>query len=256
MTPLADRVYIITGGSRGFGRATAQTLVDRGARVGLVGRNVTLLEKAVSELGAQRALAVPMDIANSEDIAAGFAGIKKHFGGLDGLVNNAGLARPGNILEMNREEVSLQLTTNIEGTVFACQAVVPLLAESDNPRIVNISSASAWHQDEMAHLSIYAASKAAVERFSRDLRGELQERCIGVSVLRPGAAITDFANEWDLEKFRSALQAWQHRGSHMDTGMEPAHIGDAVAYCLACPAGVSIDLLEIRPNRAVPKVVF
>jgi NAD(P)-dependent dehydrogenase (short-subunit alcohol dehydrogenase family) len=256
MTPLKDRVYIVTGGTRGLGKAIARSLTDRGARVGLVGRDAAQLRQTAEELGSELALPLCLDITQCQQLPQGFARIKAHFGRLDGLVNNAGLARPGHIVDMDESEVDLQLSTNIKATVFCCQAVVPLLDGSDNPRIVNISSASAWHQDEMAHLSIYAATKAAVERFSRDLRGELQDRGIGVTVLRPGAAATDFAGGWEMERFRSALLAWQKRGTHMDTGMEPHHVGEAAAWCLACPPGVSVDLLEIRPNRPVPKVTF
>ena len=256
MTALKDRVYIVTGGTRGLGKAIAQSLIARGARVGLVGRDAALLRQTAAELGPDDALPVALDITHCAHLPQGFARIKAHFGRLDGLVNNAGLARPGHILDMEEAEVDLQLNTNIKGTVFCCQAAVPLLEGSDNPRILNISSASAWHQDEMAHLSIYAASKAAVERFSRDLRGELQGRGIGVTVLRPGAAITDFASAWEMERFRAALQAWQQLGTHMDTGMEPRHVGEAAAWCLSCPPGVAVDLLEIRPNRPAPKVAF
>jgi NADP-dependent 3-hydroxy acid dehydrogenase YdfG len=103
----------------------------------------------------------------------------------------------------------------------------------------------------MSHLSVYAASKAAVERYSRELRRELQDEGIGVTILRPGGAITDFAADWDLERLQSALTSWKQRGSSMDTGMEPGHVGDAVAFCLGTPPGVSVDLLEIRPNKRV-----
>ena len=94
---------------------------------------------------------------------------------------------------LNREQVLLQVNTNYLGVVFCCQAAIPLLRGSDNPRIVNISSASALHFDEMSHLSIYASTKAAVERFSRDLALELQPDGIGVTCIRPGGAITQIA---------------------------------------------------------------
>jgi NAD(P)-dependent dehydrogenase (short-subunit alcohol dehydrogenase family) len=251
---LDGRSYIVTGGSRGFGLAIAESLIQEGARVGLIGRNAKSLDDAVAMLGANHAYSVAMDVSSREDIVTAFEQIKGHFGGLDGLVNNAGVARPGVMGELIEEEVAQQLNTNFMGTVFACQAVVPLIEDSDNPRIVNISSASAEHHDEMAHLSIYAASKAAVERFSRDLRRELQGKGIGVTILRPGAAMTEFAAGWDANRLQRALRAWHEHGPGMDTGMQPFHVGDAVAYCLRCPAGVSVDLLEIRPNNRVPKV--
>lgn len=256
MPTLAGKVYIVTGGSRGFGLAIAQSLVQQGAKVGLLGRNQSQLDGAVATLGAEHARGVAADVADSNAIDKAFATLAEHFGGLDGLVNNAGLARPASINTMDAADVALQLNTNILGTVNCCKAALPFMANSDNPRIVNISSASAEHHDEMAHLSIYAASKSAVERFSRDLRRELQHEGIGVTILRPGGAATDFAAEWNVERLSAALQAWQHQGTGMDTGMSPEHVGDAVAYCLAMPTGVSVDLLEIRPNTRVEKLVF
>ena len=251
---LQGRVYIVTGGSRGFGLAIARSLVSQGARVGLLSRNQAGLDRAVSEVGGEHALGVVADVANRAGISAAFCRIKEHFGRLDGLVNNAGLARPNAIENLVEDEVALQVQTNFLGTVYCSQAAIPLLRGGENPRIVNISSASAFHHDEMSHLSIYAATKAAVERFTRDLREELQHDNIGVSCIRPGNAWTSFSDGWDTGALQAGLEAWTHTGTYMDTGMEVAQVGDAVAYVLALPAGVAVDLLEIRPNILTPKL--
>jgi NADP-dependent 3-hydroxy acid dehydrogenase YdfG len=257
MSPvLQDRVYIVTGGSRGFGAAMARALVDAGARVGLTGRNAESLAVTVSELGEDKALGVAADVAHQAATEEAFAAIRDHFGRLDGLINNAGLARPGAVEHLRADEVRLQVDTNFLGTVFACQAVIPLLRGSDNPRIVNISSASAHHYDEMHHLSIYAATKAAVERFTRDLRLELQGDGIGVTCIRPGAAWTEFAMGWDEERLAAGVESWQGSGPTMDAGMTPEHVAEAVVYALAYPAGVAVDLLEVRPNQPVPKLTL
>lgn len=252
-TELNGRVYIVTGGSKGFGLAIAKALVARAARVGLLSRNQAGLEQAVAEIGSDHAFGVATDVAHREDISAAFERIKGHYGRLDGLVNNAGVARPNPVEKLVEEEVLLQVQTNFLGTVFCCQAAIPLLRGGENPRIVNISSASAHHYDEMSHLSIYAATKAAVERFSRDLREELQADSIGVTCLRPGGAWTSFAESWDPGAMMAGFKAWSQAGPYMDTGMEVAQVGDAVAYALSQPRGVAVDLLEIRPNILTPK---
>jgi len=118
---------------------------------------------------------------------------------------------------------------------------------------MNISSASAYHYDEMSHLSIYAATKAAVERFTRDLREELQADNIGVTCVRPGGAWTSFAEGWDPQATMAGFEAWTQAGPYMDTGMEAEQVGDAVAYAVSQPPGVAVDLLEIRPNILTPK---
>jgi NAD(P)-dependent dehydrogenase (short-subunit alcohol dehydrogenase family) len=250
---LNGRVYIVTGGSRGFGLAIAKGLVAAGARVGLLSRNQEGLDQAVAEIGSDHAFGLAGDVAHLEDISRAFEAVKRHFGRLDGLVNNAGMARPNAVEHLKEAEVIMQVQTNFLGTVFCCQAAIPLLRGAENPRIVNISSASAHHYDEMSHLSIYAATKAAVERFTRDLREELQEDRIGVTCLRPGGAWTTFAEGWDTEATMAGFEAWAQKGTHMDTGMEVEQVADAVAYALTQPPGVAVDLLEIRPNVPTPK---
>ena len=255
-TAFNGEVYIVTGGSRGFGRAIARDLVTHGARVGLISRNREGLDKAVAEIGSDNAFGVTGDVASSAAIGEAFAAIRDHYGRLDGLVNNAGMARPSRVEDLDESEVLLQVNTNFLGTVFCCKAAIPLLRGADNPRIVNISSASAWHYDEIVHLSIYASTKAAVERFSRDLRMEVQADGIGVSCIRPGGAITDFAAEWDAQKFAEAMAGWKDVGTYMDLGMDVAQVGEAVRYALAQPPGVAVDLLEIRPNIPTDKAQF
>lgn len=252
-TTVEGNVYIVTGGSRGFGLAIASNLVAAGARVGLLGRDPESLDIAVSKLGAEHAYGIAADVASKVAVTEAFTAIKSHFGRLDGLINNAGMARPNKVEELCEEEVMLQVNTNFVGTVFCSQAAIPLLRGGDNPRIINISSASAWHYDEISHLSIYAATKAAVERFTRDLRVELQRDGIGVTCIRPGAAWTSFAEGWDGERLDAAFEAWKDTGTYMDSGMEVEQVAESVQYALCQPRGVAVDLLEIRPNVPTPK---
>ena len=251
---LADRVYIVTGASRGFGLAIAQALLGAGARVAITGRQAASIHAAATSLGdSTRVLGLVADVTDEGAVQAAFAQAKQHFGRLDGLVNNAGLARPGASDTQRPDEVRLQVGTNFTGTVICCAAAIPLLRGAENPRILNISSASAEHHDEMSHLSIYAATKAAVERYSRDLRRELQPEGIGVTILRPGSAPTGFAEGWERERFAAALAAWYRAGSEMDVGMDVSHVGASVVWCLSSPPGVSVDLLEVRPCLRITK---
>ncbi len=254
LAALTDRTYIVTGASRGFGLAITEALLEAGANVGMIARNNEHLQHTVTGLNTDQVVGIAGDVADTEQMTAAFNRIKDHFGGLNGLVNNAGLARPGDVENLRLEDVQLQINTNFVGTVFCCQAAIPLLRGQDNPRIINMSSASAWHYDEMRHLSIYAATKAAVERFTRDLHLELQAQGIGVSCVRPGAADTSFADGWDAERLMAGIAAWQDSGPTMNTGMTVRQVADAVLYCLAAPAGMTIDLLEVRPNTPTEKL--
>ncbi len=256
MTGISDLVYAVTGGTRGFGLTIARDLLDRGACVGIIAKNEDSVEKALEELGADSAFGVVADISDAEAIKEALGSIADHFGAFDGLICNAGVAWPTPIAFLDTNEVRLQVETNLMGTIFSCQAAIPLLSRSSNPRLITISSASAQHFDEMSHLSVYAATKAAVERFTRDLREELQNEGIGVSCIRPGGAATGFADKWEPEKFSDAFEAWQEEGEYMDTGMAVNEVANAVWYCLNQPVGTAVDLLEIRPNQRVSKSVF
>lgn len=257
---LSNSAYLVTGGSAGFGLAIGRALLEAGADVGLVARNAQRLQQARDQLAAdfpgQRVVCEAADIADLAAVETAFAAIKQALGGLNGVINNAGLARPNRIVETDPAELALQVNTNFIGTVLACRVAIDLLQGEDNPRIINISSASAWHYDEMSFLSIYAATKAAVERFTRDLRLETQDLGIGVTCVRPGGAMTGFADEWDGEVLKAAITHWQRQGSTMDVGMDVEHVAQAVVQSLQYPPGVAVDLLEVRPNRAVPKFQY
>jgi NAD(P)-dependent dehydrogenase (short-subunit alcohol dehydrogenase family) len=214
------------------------------------------LDQAVAELGAGQALGIAADVGCKAEISAAFDAITRHFGRLDGLVNNAGLATPNKVEHLLEAELMLQVQTNFVGTVLCSQLAIPLLRGRPNPRIINISSASAWHYDEISHLSIYAATKAAVERFTRDLRLELQPDNIGVTCIRPGGAWTSFADGWNPQALAGAMTAWKDAGTYMDTGMDATHVGEAVRFALAQPPGVAVDLLELRPNQLTSKALF
>ena len=187
-TDLQNRVYIVTGGSRGFGRAIAKNLVEHGARVGLISRSQSGLDQAVSAIGTDHAFGVAADVGSRTEVRAALASIKTHFQRLDGLINNAGLAMPNTVENLVEDEVMTQVQTNFLGTVFCSQAAIPLLRGGDNPRIINISSASAWHYDEMCHLSIYAASGMGEAAAARECRLEGKSVPLGVDLGGRGGA--------------------------------------------------------------------
>ncbi|CAH0990960.1 3-alpha-hydroxycholanate dehydrogenase (NADP(+)) [Sinobacterium norvegicum] len=260
---LSNKVYIVTGGSRGFGLSMAKALLAAGASVGITGRSKDSMQQAIEILTAEhddyrdRVCGELADVADSGQVEQAFDNIVQRFGRLDGLVNNAGLARVASTENMVDEEIKLQINTNLLGVVYCCRMAIRYLREVDNGRIINISSATAYHHDEMVHMAVYAATKSAVERFSRDLRRELEGDAIGVSIIRPGASMaTDFSAGLDFDRLGDALKAWQDLGPHTYDGMEPEHVADAVVYCLSCPPGLAIDLLEIRPHHKIDKVVF
>jgi NAD(P)-dependent dehydrogenase (short-subunit alcohol dehydrogenase family) len=197
---IKGKVIAITGGGAGLGFATAQALTQHGAKVALLGRRQDVLDKAVAELGAGAAAGFVCDVSKKSDVVKAFADLHTHFGKLDGLVNNAGIARPDPVEHMTEDDIVAQLNTNVLGLILCCQAAIPLLRANGSGLILNMSSATVRHDNEISHLAVYAATKAAVDRFSKELREEVKPDRISVTVFSPGAVFTEFGLGWDQQK--------------------------------------------------------
>lgn len=249
---LKDKIIAVTGGSKGLGLATCKRLVEGGAKLAILARDEAGLAKAASDLGGE-VFTVSVDVANQAAVREAFGKIEAHFGGLDGLVNNAGLARPRAIEHLQPDELMLQINTNFVGTVYCSQAAIPLMRRRGGGLIINLSSATARFTGEMGHLSVYAATKAAVDVFSRELRDECTRDNIGVTVVCPGAAVTDFGAGWEFEAFKAALNDWASKGPTSDGFMEADDVARAIAHCFTYPAGVTVDDLVVKPHRPSAK---
>lgn len=253
---IKDKVIAITGGGAGLGLAAAQALVKHGAKVALLGRRQDVLDKAVAELGAAHACGFVCDVTRKSDVENAFATLHAHFGKLDGLVNNAGIARPDPVEKMAEADIVAQINTNFLGTIFCCQAAIPLLRANGHGLILNLSSATVRHDNEISHLSVYAATKAAVDRFSKELREEVKADRICVTVFSPGAVFTEFGLGWDEKKMSAALHEWQKKGKTFDGYMKPDVIGGSIAMCFAYPKGVAVDFMEVKPSKVSEKPLF
>ena len=253
---IKDKVIAITGGGAGLGFATAQALVKHGAKVALLGRRQEVLDKAVAELGETHAKGFVCDVKKKSDVTKVFAELHAYFGKLDGIVNNAGIARPDPVEFMMEEDIVAQLNTNLLGTIFCSQAAIPLLRKNGSGLILNLSSATVRHDNEISHLSVYAATKAAVDRFSKELREEVKVDRICVTVFSPGAVFTEFGLGWDEKKMSAALHEWQKKGKTFDGYMKPEVIGGAIAMCFGYPKGVAVDFMEVKPSKVSEKPLF
>lgn len=253
---IKDKVIAITGGGAGLGFATAQALVKLGAKVALLGRRQDVLDKAVAELGEAQAKGFVCDVTKKSDVTKAFAALHAHFGKLDGIVNNAGIARPDPVEHMTEDDIVAQLNTNLLGTIFCSQVAIPLLRANGHGLILNLSSATVRHDNEISHLSVYAATKAAVDRFSKELREEVKADRICVTVFSPGAVFTEFGLGWDEKKMSAALHEWQKKGKTFDGYMKPEVIGSSIAMCFAYPKGVAVDFMEVKPSKVSEKPLF
>jgi 3-oxoacyl-[acyl-carrier protein] reductase len=203
--PLAGKVALVTGGSRGIGRAIAEDLAAAGAIVVFTYVSnpaaAAETEKAISEAGG-RAKAVKCDVADHEAVEALVASIVQEFQGLDIAVNNAGITRDQLILRMKPEDFDAVIATNLRGAWSVCRAVVKPMMKRRAGRIINLSSVVA----EMGNAgqTNYAASKGGLEALTRSLAREIGSRAITVNAVAPGFVDTDMTRELS-EEVRKAL---------------------------------------------------
>ena len=189
---LAGKTALVTGGSRGIGRAVALRLAQDGARVAINYRNdAGAAQDTVAQIVAAGgdAFALCADVSDTSQIEAMFAAFDAQADGLDILVNNAGIGAMATLAETDEASFDRQMAVNAKGPFFVSRAALPRLR--DGGRIINLSSMVA----QVAYPSClaYAMSKAAINHFSVSLAAELGARGITVNAVAPGATITDFA---------------------------------------------------------------
>ncbi|MGP0585647.1 3-ketoacyl-ACP reductase [Paenibacillus timonensis] len=197
---LQGKVAIITGAARGIGKATAVALAKEGVNVGLIARTESTLKEVAAELqglGVKVAYAAA-DIASKEQVEKAVETLKNELGPADILINNAGIATFGTVLEMDPAEWKGIIDTNVLGTYYVTRAVLPQLVEKNSGDIINISSTNGLNG--AATSSAYSASKFAVIGFTESLAQEVRRNNIRVSALTPSTVATDLALELNLIK--------------------------------------------------------
>ncbi len=187
---LTGRVAIVTGASRGIGRAVALTLAQAGAAVvaGARGEHAAVVAAEIAGAGG-RAIAVPLDVTDTAAVEAMVAQAQAAFGRIDVLVNNAGITRDQLLLRLKREDWDAVLATNLTGAFTCTQAVLKPMVKQRYGRIVTVSSVVG--QSGNAGQTNYAASKAGLIGFSKALALEVASRNITVNVVAPGLIDTD-----------------------------------------------------------------
>ncbi|MFD1176486.1 3-ketoacyl-ACP reductase [Paenibacillus puldeungensis] len=197
---LNAKVAIVTGGARGIGKATAIALAKEGVNVGLLARTEATLKEVAAEiesLGVKVAY-VAVDITSQEQVEAAVEALKNELGPADILINSAGVATFGTLLEMDPEEWKGMIDTNLMGTYYVTRAVLPQLIEKNKGDIINIASTNGLNGAATA--SAYSASKFAVIGFTESLAQEVRRNNIRVSALAPSTVATDMALELNLIK--------------------------------------------------------
>jgi 3alpha(or 20beta)-hydroxysteroid dehydrogenase len=184
MEQLEGKRIIITGAAQGMGAVHARLFVEAGARVVLTDLQIEAGEKLANELG-KNARFVPQDVTKESDWESVVGAAKKHFGGIDGLVNNAAIWWTKPVIEEDRERFRTMLDVNVIGTWLGIRAVVPAMREAGGGSIVNLSSIAGTRG--IPEHGAYGASKWAVRGLSKVAASELGQWNIRVNTVHPGA---------------------------------------------------------------------
>ena len=187
---MAEKVWFITGTSRGFGREWAIAALDRGDKVAATARDTATLADLVDKFG-DAILPITLDVT---DRAADFAAIKQahdHFGRLDVVVNNAGYGQFGFVEELSEQDARDQIETNVFGALWVTQAALPYLREQGSGHIIQVSSIGGIVA--FPNVGIYHASKWALEGFSQSLAQEVAPFGVHVTLIEPAGFSTDWS---------------------------------------------------------------
>ena len=226
---------LVTGGTRGIGRALVDAFADAGANVAFTYRSssdtAAALVDALEEQGTET-LSLQGDVADLETAQAHVDAVLDRWGTLDVLVNNAGITRDGLMLRMSEDDWDDVIGTNLKGAFNFCKAAYMPMMRQQSGSIVNISSVVGATGN--AGQTNYAASKAGIVGFSKSLAKELGGRNVTVNVVAPGYVRTEMTDELDAETREAILDAVT-----LDRLAKPDEIADAVLF-LASPAAAYI----------------
>jgi 3-oxoacyl-[acyl-carrier protein] reductase len=236
MESLQGKVAIITGGSRGIGLATARALVAEGSQVAVTGRSDTHLSaarRAIEGAGPGSVETLQADVRNYSEMERAVAATVARFGGLDFLINNAGIGIFADVAAMAPQQWADVIDTNLTGVFNACHAAIPHLRRRDGGFIINISSLAG--KNAFTGGAAYCASKAGLNAFSEALMQEVRYDNIRVSYVMPGSVATEFSS------------AEASRGADWKIAAE--EVADVVVNLLRHPRRSLPSRVELRPAK-------
>ena len=246
MGELDGTVALVTGASSGIGEATARTLARAGAKVAITARRKDRLDALASEIGD--VLVIEADVTDREQATAAVQRTVDELGRLDTVINNAGVMLLNQAADQPLEDWQRMVDVNVNGVLYVAHAAIDhlLAAAEDSPRkvadLVNISSIAGRRANRGS--AVYNLTKHGVGAFSEALRQEFAQRHVRVSLVEPGAVITELVEQMGPEGVEAARQRFQ--GVERLTADD---IADAIEYIVTRPWRVAVNEIMIRPTE-------
>lgn len=230
---IAGKFAVVTGGTRGIGRAIAEALLNEGAAVAICGRSESSVQQALGALGAKgRVTGRVCDVGRFEEVEAFFQAVEREFGKLDYLINNAGVGVFGKVDELTPGEWRQTIDTNLCGPYYCTRQAVPLMRKAGGGFIVNIGSLAGKHA--FAGGSAYNASKFGLAGFTEAIMLDLRQEDIRVTTIMPGSVQTEFG---------------RGGADGADWKVAPEHVAETVVHLLRMPARSLASRVEMRPSK-------
>src|SRR6516225_11657976 len=237
MELLTGKVAVVTGGTRGIGRAIAGRLVAEGASVAICGRTSESVDRALNQLKQHgKAFGWPTDISKPDAVSQFFQAVDQAFGGLDILVNNAGEGVFRKAGEMTVEDWHRNIDLNLNGAFYCTREALSRFQKRGGGFIVNISSLAG--KNAFSGGAGYNASKFGLNGFTEALMLDHRQENLRVCSTMPGSVDTEFSG--DVSKPRGEDTSWM---------IAPEDVAEAVALVLKMPVRTMISRLEMRPSR-------
>jgi 3-oxoacyl-[acyl-carrier protein] reductase len=234
---IRGKICLVTGGARGIGRAIAEMLLAEGASVAICARRQESLDGALEELGkagaAERIAGKVADVGNHEDVGALFRFIDSRFGGLDVLVNNAGIGVFGPVGDLAIEDWKSTIETNLSGVFYCSREAVARFSTRGGGYIINIGSLAG--SNAFAGGAAYNASKFGLNGLSDAMMQDVRSKDVRVSTVAPGSVATQFG------------------GHGADSGSDwrvwPEDVAEIVRMLLTMPLRTLVSRVEVRPSK-------
>jgi NADP-dependent 3-hydroxy acid dehydrogenase YdfG len=242
--PLDGKVALVTGASSGIGEATALALAEAGAAVAVGARRRDRLDALTAKLtdDGARVLTLDLDVTDEQACRSAVARTREELGGLDVLVNNAGVMLLGTIVGADPEDWRRMVSTNVLGLMYMTHAAIDGMVEQGSGDVVNISSVAGRTARKGA--GVYNASKWAVNAFSESLRQEVTGRGVRISLVEPGAVATELSSHITQEEAREASRKM---AESMRT-LQSEDIARAILYVVTQPPHVAVNEVLVRPT--------
>jgi 3-oxoacyl-[acyl-carrier protein] reductase len=231
---LAGKFAVVTGGTKGIGLAISRAFVNAGASVAVCARSQPPIDNLLRELSPQSkglVIGKTADVGNSDSVTEFFRFVEERFGGLDLLVNNAGVGTFRSVADLTIEEWNTILRTNLDGVFYCSHAAIPLLKKRGGGAVVNISSLAG--KNAFAGGAAYNASKFGLNGFSEAMMLDLRNDNIRVSYVMPGSVNTGFGSHAENVQWK----------------INPEDVASVVIGIISMPERTTISRVELRPSK-------